>query len=125
MIQQRTVLKVSDNSGAKAVRCIKVFGGFKKKYAKIGDVILVSIKHLRNRSKRTSKVRKGEIYKAVIIRTKTKVRKVNGVELLYFKNTVALINKHGNPLGTRILTFVPKFLRKKFPKFASISFGIT
>ena len=63
MIQQRTILKVSDNSGAKTVRCIKVLGGFKKKYAKLGDTIIVSVQQLRNKSKKTSKVKKGEVYK--------------------------------------------------------------
>ena len=74
MIQQQTILKVADNSGAKTVKCIKVLGGFKRKFAYLGDIIIVSVHQLRNRSKTTSKVQKGEIYKALIIRTKTKTK---------------------------------------------------
>ena len=70
MIQQQTILRVSDNSGAKTAKCIKVLGGSKKKIGHVGDTIIVSIQQLRNKSKRTSKVKKGEIYKALIIRTK-------------------------------------------------------
>jgi large subunit ribosomal protein L14 len=72
MIQQQSILKVSDNSGAKTVKCLKVLGGFKKKYAKLGDIIIVSVQQLRNKSKKTSKVKKREIYKALILRTKNR-----------------------------------------------------
>ena len=75
MIQQQTILKVSDNSGAKTVKCIKVLGGFKKKYAKLGETIIVSVQELRNKSKITSKIKKKEIYKALIIQTKKKIKK--------------------------------------------------
>lgn len=75
MIQQQTILKVSDNSGAKRVKCIKVLGGFKKKFAYLGDIIVVSVQELRNKAKTNSKVKKGEILKALIIRTKTKIKK--------------------------------------------------
>lgn len=75
MIQQQTILKVSDNSGAKLVRCIKVVGGFRRKVASIGDIIIVSIIQLRNKSKLTSKVKKGEVYKALVIRTKSSIKK--------------------------------------------------
>ena len=75
MIQQETILQVADNSGAKTVKCIKVLGGYKKKYAKLGDIVVVSIQKLRNKSKFTSKVKKGEIYKALILRTKKKKKK--------------------------------------------------
>jgi large subunit ribosomal protein L14 len=68
MIQQETILKVIDNSGAKTVKCIKVLGGFKKKYAKLGDIIVVSIQQLRSKAKKTSKVKKGEVYKALILK---------------------------------------------------------
>ena len=86
MIQQQTILKVSDNSGAKTVQCIKVLGGFKKKYAKIGDTIIVSVKQLRNKLKETTKVKKKEIYKALIIRTKTKFVKKTGHEFFFKEN---------------------------------------
>jgi large subunit ribosomal protein L14 len=75
MIQHQSILKVSDNSGAKEVKCIKVLGGFKKKYASVGNTIIVSVQKLRNKLKKNSKVKKKDIYKALIIRTKTKLKK--------------------------------------------------
>lgn len=125
MIQQQSILRVSDNSGAKTVKCIKILGGFKRKYAKLGDIIVISIQSLRNKYKYTSKVKKKEIYKALIIKTKTKYRKINGFERLFNENSVTLINKQGSPVGTRILEPVTKHLRKKnFQKYISISSGI-
>ena len=125
MIQQKTLLKVSDNSGAKTVRCLKVLGGFKKKYAKLGDIIVVSIQQLRNKSKKTSKVKKKEIYQALIIRTKTKFRKKNRYKKKFKEKDIALLNKQGNPIGTRILGPISKNLKKKkLQKFISISAGL-
>ena len=125
MIQQRSVLKVSDNSGAKTVRCIKVLGGFKKQYAKMGDIIIVSVQQLRNRFKRNSKVKRKEVYKALILRTRLKLKKKNGIKIYFNENSVALLNKQGNPLGTRIIGPVPKILRKKnLQRFISISSGL-
>lgn len=125
MIQPQTILKVSDNSGAKKVKCIKILGGFKKKYAKLGDTIVVSIKQLRNKSKETSKVKKNEVYRALIVRTKTKYVKINGFESRFTENSAVLVNKQGNPVGTRILGPISSKLRKKnFQKFISISTGI-
>lgn len=125
MIQQRTLLKVADNSGAKTVRCFKVLGGFKKKCAKLGDIIVVSIQQLRNKSKNTSKVKKKEVYKALIIRTKAKHKTIDGLEVIFQENSIALINKQGDPVGTRIIGPVSKALRKKnFQKFISISSGL-
>ncbi len=122
MIQQQTILRVSDNSGAKTVKCIKVLGGFKKKYAKLGDVIIVSIQQLRNKSKKISKVKKREVYQALIIRTTTKYLKKNGLQISFNENAIVLMNKQGNPIGTRILGTFPKVLKKKkFQKFISIS----
>lgn len=125
MIQQQTILKVADNSGAKKVKCIKVLGGFKKKYATLGDIIVVSVQQLRNKAKKISKVKKKEVYRALIIRTKTKYKKETGSEDLFKENAVALVNKQGNPIGTRIIGPMPKVLRKKrFQKFISISAGL-
>lgn len=125
MIQQQTILKVSDNSGAKTAKCIKVLGGFKKKYAKLGDIIIVSIQKLRNKSKNTSKVKKGEVYKALIIRTKTKYIKKDGTQIWFNENSVTLLNKQENPVGTRIIGPIPKILKKKqFQKIFSISAGL-
>lgn len=125
MIQQKTILKVSDNSGAKTVRCIKVLGRYKKKYAKIGDIIVVSVQQLRNKLKKTSKVKKKEVYKALVIRTKTVKKKKDGLSLVFKENSVVLMNKQGDPISTRIMGPIPKNLRKIFfQKFISISSGI-
>lgn len=125
MIQQKTILKVFDNSGAKTVRCIKVLGGFKKKYASLGDIIVVSVQKLRNKSKKTSKVKKKEVYRALIIRTKTSYRKKDGSTIIFEENSVALMTKQGNPVGTRIIGPLPKLLKKrKVQKFLSISTGL-
>jgi large subunit ribosomal protein L14 len=127
MIQQQTILKVADNSGAKTVKCIKVLGGFQKKYAKLGSIIVVSVQKLRKKSKKTSKVKKGEVYKALVIKTKTKQTKKDG-SVTYFnidKNSVILINKKGNPIATRITEPIPFMLRKKkLTKFISLSTGL-
>lgn len=127
MIQQQTILKVADNSGAKTVKCIKVLGGFKKRYAKLGDVIIVSIQTLRKKSKKISKVKKGSVYKSLIIKTKKKQKKKDG-STIYFntqKNSVIILNKKGNPIASRITEPLPYSLRKKkLTKFVSISAGL-
>lgn len=125
MIQQQTILKVSDNSGAKTVRCIRVLGGFRKKYARLGDNIIVSVQQLRNKSKNTSKVKKGEVYKALIIRTKVPYKKKDGSQIWFGENSVVLVNKQENPVSTRITGPLPKlFKKKKFQKFISMSSGL-
>lgn len=129
MIQPQTILRVADNSGAKTVKCIKILGGYKKKHAKLGDLIVVSVQELRNKSRLTSKVKKGEVYKALIIRTKKKVKKKDGCMLFCNKktmnsNAVTLINKKGNPIATRITEPIPFVLKKKqFIKIISLSTG--
>jgi len=122
MVQQQTILKVSDNSGAKTVKCIKVLNGFKKKYAALGDIIIVSVQKLRNKLKKNSKVKKKEIYKALIIRTKVFLRKKAGLSIRFKENSVVLLNTQGNPVGTRIVGPLPKELKNKnFQKIISIS----
>ena len=124
MIQLETILTVSDNSGAKTVKCIKVLGGFKRKFAKLGNTIVVSIQTLRNKSKNTSKVKKREVYKAVIVRTKVKTTKKTGLQKNFTENSVALISKQNTPVGTRISGPITKNLKKKdFQKFINISAG--
>lgn len=118
MIQQQTILQVTDNSGAKTAKCIKVLGGHKKKYAKLGDVIIVSIKELRNKAKFLSKVKKGGVYKALVIKVKKIINKKDGSTILFNKNTlyynsVTLINKKGLPIATRINEPIPLKLKKK------------
>lgn len=124
MIQLQTILKIADNSGAKTARCIKVLGGFQKRTAKLGDIIIVSIQKLRNKSKKTSKVKKGEIYKALIIRTKTINNKISRLNLKFKDNAIVLINKQGNPVGTRIKGPISKILKKKsLQKFTTLAAG--
>jgi large subunit ribosomal protein L14 len=122
MIQQQTILKVADNSGAKTVKCIKVLGGFKRKVAFLGDLIIVSIQQLRNKSRNMSKVTKGEVHKALIVRTKKKINKNDGSFYLFSENAVSLINKQNKPIASRLTGPLPKKLRlNKFLKLASIS----
>lgn len=128
MIQQQTLLKVSDNSGAKTVKCIKVLGGFKKKYAKLGEIIIVSVQELRSKSKTTSKIKKKEIFKALIIQTTSKIKKKDGLTTFTCSknnNLVVLMNKKGNPIATRILASIPINLKKKkLSKFLNLSTGL-
>jgi large subunit ribosomal protein L14 len=125
MIQQQTVLTVADNSGAKTVRCIKILGGFKKKIGKLGDIIIVSIQKLRNKSKQKSKVKKKEVCKALIIRTKATFSRITGLTLAFNDNAVVLINKHENPIGTRIIGPISNTLKRKtLQKFISIASGL-
>jgi len=122
MIQQQTILKVADNSGAKYVKCIKVLGGFKRKTAFLGDLIIVSVQQLRNKSKTTSKVLKGDVYKALILRTKQKVKKKDGSFFFFSENVATLLNKQNKILASRLIGPIPKKLKiNKFLKFASIS----
>lgn len=125
MIQQQTILKVTDNSGAKTVKCIKILGGFKKRYACLGDTVVISIQQLRNKSKKTSKVFKGGVFQALVIRTKIQHKKKDGSSFMLNENSVILIDKQGNPIGTRILGPIPRILKKKkFMKLVSLSIGL-
>jgi len=124
MIQQQTVLKIYDNSGAKKVKCIKVLGGCKKKAAKLGDVVVVSVQELRNKSKKTSKVKKGEVHRALLLHTKNKLINKDGSLLFSDLNSACLINKQFKPIGSRILGPVSKKLKKeKYSKIVNISLG--
>lgn len=107
MIQSETRLNVADNSGAKEVMCIKVLGGSKRRYAGVGDIIVVSIKDAIPRGK----VKKGEIHKAVIVRTKQPVRRVDGMQIRFDTNAVVLIDKNREPIGSRIFGPVTRELR--------------
>lgn len=124
MIQQQTILKVSDNSGAKTAKCIKVLGGFKKKSATAGDILVVSVQQLRNKSKKTSKVKKGDVYKALVVRTKNKIRNKEETFTAFNDNAVSLISKQNTPIATRIIGPVSRALKTKYMKFASISAGL-
>ncbi|RLA15737.1 MAG: 50S ribosomal protein L14 [Gammaproteobacteria bacterium] len=107
MIQMQTMLEVADNSGAKRVMCIKVLGGSKRRYAGIGDVIRVSIKEAAPRGK----VAKGEVHKAVVVRTRSGVRRPDGSLIRFDSNAVVLLNNADQPIGTRVFGPVTRELR--------------
>jgi len=109
MIQQETNLDVADNSGAKRVQCIKVLGGSKRKYASVGDIIVVSVKDAIPRGR----VKKGSVMKAIVVRTAKDIRRVDGSVIRFDRNAAALINAQGEPVGTRIFGPVPRELRAK------------
>jgi large subunit ribosomal protein L14 len=113
MIQPQTILKVADNSGAKSVKCIKVLNGFNRRFAVLSDIIIVSVQKLRNKARSISKVQKGEVHKAIIIRTKKKITKKDGTITFFQSNAVSLIGKQGKPIASRIIGPIPKKLKKK------------
>jgi large subunit ribosomal protein L14 len=118
MIQTTTVLDVADNSGAKRVMCIKVLGGSKRRTATVGDVIVVSIKEAIPRGK----VKKGDVHQAVIVRTAKEIHRADGTSIRFDRNAAVLINKQGEPIGTRIFGPVTRELRaKKFMKIISLA----
>ena len=118
MIQIESVLDVADNSGAKTVKCIKVLGGSKRRYASIGDVIVVSIRE----AMPNSKVRKGETARAVVVRTKRETRRPDGSYIRFDTNSAVIINAQKEPIGTRIFGPVARELRaKKFMKIVSLA----
>ena len=114
MIQEQTILKVADNSGAKTAKCIKVLKGFRSKTARVGDLVIAVIQKLRNKSKKTSKVKKKEIYKALVVRTKTKLKRVDGSSIMFFNNSIILIDKQNGLVGTRILGPSPKSIKNVY-----------
>jgi large subunit ribosomal protein L14 len=120
MIQMRTVTDVADNSGAQKVMCIKVLGGSKRRYASIGDVIKVSVKE----AIPNSKVKKGEVLDAVVVRTKQGVRRSDGSLLRFDTNAVVVINNQQQPIGTRIFGPVARELRKNFMKIVSLALEV-
>ena len=125
MIQNGTYLNVIDNSGAKIVFCIKVLSGYRKRYAKIGDTIIVSVKALRSKRKSSCKVKKGCIYKAIIVRTKSGLNSFSGDSFNFFENSVVLLNNKKKPFATRIFGSLPKFFRySKFLKITSLASGL-
>lgn len=118
MIQMQTKLNVADNSGAQEVQCIKVLGGSKRRTASVGDVIVVSIKKAMPRGK----VKRGDIHKAVIVRTKKRVYRADGSAIRFDKNAAVLINAQNEPIGTRIFGPVTRELRSKsFMKIISLA----
>ena len=122
MIQQQSLLNVSDNSGAKTAKCIKVLGGFKKKVGHIGTIVTVSIKELRsNINQKNLKIKKGDIFKGVIVRTKKNVKNENQIFSYFNDNAIVLLNKQNNPIATRIIGPISKKLKTNKIKLNSIS----
>jgi large subunit ribosomal protein L14 len=118
MIQMRSILEVADNSGAKKIGCIKVLGGTRRRYATLGDVIVVSVKD----ALPNSKIRKGDVVRAVIVRTRKEVKRLDGSYIKFDDNSAVLINPQGEPIGTRIFGPVARELRaKRFMKIVSLA----
>lgn len=118
MIQMQTVLDVADNSGAKTVRCIKVLGGSRRRYAGLGDVVIVSVQ----KALPASQVKAGSVVRAVIVRVKQPVRRVDGSYVRFDKNALVLVDNDGNPRGTRIFGAVARELRdRRFMKIISLA----
>jgi large subunit ribosomal protein L14 len=118
MIQQETVLDVADNSGAKRVLCIRVLGGTRRRYAGLGDIIVVAVQE----SLPNARVKKGEVAKAVVVRTRREYGRADGSYVKFDTNSAVLINDQGEPIGTRIFGPVARELRaKKFMKIISLA----
>ncbi len=118
MIQVRTRIEVADNSGAKRLGCIRVLGGSKKRYGTVGDIVVASVKEVIP----NSKVKKGEVVKAVIVRTKKEIRRSDGSYVKFDDNSAVLINQYNEPIGTRIFGPVARELRaKRFMKIISLA----
>ena len=118
MIQQETRLKVADNSGAKIISCIRVLGGTKRRYATLGDIIVASVKD----ALPDSKVKKGDVVRAVVVRTRKEVRRSDGSYIKFDENSAVLITPQGDPVGTRIFGPVARELRaRNFMKIVSLA----
>ncbi len=118
MIQAESNLEVADNSGARRVQCIKVLGGSKRKYASVGDVIVVSVKEAIPRGR----VKKGDVMQAVVVRTAKDIRRSDGTSIRFDSNAAVLINKQGEPVGTRIFGPVTRELRsRRYMKIISLA----
>ena len=118
MIQQETRLNVADNSGAKKVLCIRVLGGTRRRYARIGDTIVVTVKE----AIPNSKVKKGDVTRAVVVRTKKEIPRADGTLIRFDENAAVLINQYGEPVGTRIFGPVARELRaRRYMKIVSLA----
>lgn len=118
MIQMLSVLDVADNSGAKKLMCIKVLGGSKRKYASVGDIVVVSVKE----AMPNGKVKKGQVARAVIVRTAKELRRPDGTYIRFDNNSAVLVTTEGEPIGTRIFGPVARELRaKKFMRIVSLA----
>ena len=118
MIQTQTILEIADNSGARKVMCIKVLGGSKRRYARVGDIIKVAIKE----AIPTGRVKKGDVLDAVVVRTKNKLRRSDGSAIRFDENAAVLINDQKQPIGTRVFGPVSRELRsEEFMRIVSLA----
>jgi large subunit ribosomal protein L14 len=125
MIQVNTSLNVIDNCGAKKAYCIKVSKGYRRRYSYIGDIILVVIQNIRSKRKLTSKVKKGDLYNALVVRTKFQKKNLSGNTIKFIENSVVILNKQKRLIGTKIFGAIPKHFRfTKFTRLISLSSGI-
>ena len=125
MIQKGTYFNVADNSGAKKVCCIHVSGGYRKRYGKTGDVVIVSVKSLRSKRREVSKIKKGDILKALIVKTKVYKPSYSSEVISFFENSVVLLNNQNKLLGTRVFGPIQKTFRyTKFLRILSLASGV-
>jgi large subunit ribosomal protein L14 len=126
MIQSGTFLNVIDNSGAKKVHCIKVLGGYRKRYGHVGNILVVAVKSMRRHRQGLSKIKKGDVVKALIVRTKNFTNYYTGDKFSFFDNSVVLLTRqHEKLIGTRIFGGVPrKFRYSSYLRIASLSAGL-
>jgi large subunit ribosomal protein L14 len=125
MIQKGTFLKVIDNSGAKNVCCIRIVSNKKYRYAYTGDILLVSVKKLRAKRRFASKVKKGQLMRALVVRTKKKTSYFSGDNLSFFENSVILLKKNNKLVGTRIFGLLPRMLRySQYMRLLALGAGI-
>ncbi|MFV0339928.1 MAG: 50S ribosomal protein L14 [Parachlamydiaceae bacterium] len=121
MIQQETELEVADNSGAKLVKCIKVLGGTRRRYAQVGDIIVCSVRKVDTKGQ----VEKGKVVKAVVVRTRYYVTRSDGGRIRFESNSCVLLDDKGNPLGTRIFGPIPREIKDRgFAKIASMAYEV-
>jgi len=120
MIQMQSLLDVADNSGGRTVMCIKVLGGSKRRYARIGDLIKVSVKEAIPQTK-GSKIKKGDVLLGVVVRTKKEIRREDGSAIRFDRNAIVLVNQQKQPIGTRIFGPVTRELRANFMKIISLA----
>ncbi|HOF50528.1 MAG TPA: 50S ribosomal protein L14 [Candidatus Colwellbacteria bacterium] len=118
MIQERSILKIADNSGAKTIRCFRVLGGSRKRYAKIGDIIVASVQTVEPRKN----IKKKDIVKAVVVRTRNAIRRKGGLYVRFDDNSAVIVSVKKEPLGTRIFGPIPRELKEKgFEKIVSLA----
>ena len=117
MIQTQTLLEVADNSGAKKAMCIKVLGGSKRRFAGVGDIVVVSLKDVMPRGR----VKKGTVHLGLVVRTKHGVRRADGSKIKFDSNAIVLLNKQFQPIGTRVFGPVTRELRAKYMKIVSLA----